>query len=164
MAAVIEAVLLFGELLAAAAGADDDANLAQFVAGHVFGLDTCVHKRFLHSRQSQRDGARYMRPVFGIDVVVLVEIHHFPRHLYGMVRRIETADAANAAQALARGAPEILAAHAIRADCSTTRRVIFRISITIRRHPRDPLPIRICDSVRGPATWRTYFAFTCPSV
>ena len=34
MAGVEEAVLLFGEILAAAAGADDDADAAQLVAGH----------------------------------------------------------------------------------------------------------------------------------
>ena len=88
LAGVIEAVLLLGEILAAAAGADHDADLAQFVARHGVRVEAGIRQRFRHAGRGQRHGARYVRPVLHLHVPVFVEfVGHLARDLYH-----ETAD------------------------------------------------------------------------
>ena len=87
VAGVIETVLLLGELLAAAAGADDHADAAQFLARHGGRLQAGIAQRFFHRGDAQRHGAGNVRTVLGRHVAILVEIHHLARHLHGMRRR-----------------------------------------------------------------------------
>ena len=83
MAGIEEPVLLFGEILAAAAGADNHADLAQFVARHGGGVEAGVCHRLGDAGHRQRHGARYVRPVLRVDVGRLVElVGHFARHLH----------------------------------------------------------------------------------
>ena len=73
-AGVEEAVLLFREILAAAAGADDHADPAQFVARHGVGVEARIRHRFGHAGRRQRHGARDVRAVLDLDVLLLVEL------------------------------------------------------------------------------------------
>ncbi len=107
VAGVIEAVLLLGEILAAAAGAHHDADAAQFVARHVLRLQAGVCERFRHAGQRQRHGARYVRPVFHLHVLFFVEfVGHLPRDLHLKRRRVEARNALHSADAVAAGLPE----------------------------------------------------------
>ena len=92
VAGVVEPVLLFGEILAAAAGADNDADAAQFVARHGVRVQARVRHRLADARRGQRHGARNVRPVFDIHVEAFVEfIGDFARHLHGEARGVEAA-------------------------------------------------------------------------
>ncbi len=117
MAAVVEPVLLFGEVLAAAAGADDHADLAQFVAGHALPIDPRVFQGFGHARRRQWNRARDMRPVFDLHVFLLVEfVRHFARDLHDEARRIEAGDSSHTAQAVPGGLPKAFTPDSVRAD------------------------------------------------
>ena len=114
LAGVIEAVLLLGKFLAASAGAQDDADLAELVARHAGGLDAGVGESFLHGGDSERRGAGDVRAVLGRDVILLAEAGHFSGHLDGIAGRVETGNAADAATPVAGGFPEGLPANTIR--------------------------------------------------
>ena len=83
MAGVVEPVLLFGEILAAAAGADDHADAAQFVARHRVDVEPGIRQRLGDAGSRQRDGARNVRPVLDLHVLLLVElIGHLAGYLH----------------------------------------------------------------------------------
>ena len=122
VAGVVEPVLFFGEIHAAAAGSDDHADAAQLVARHGANIHPGVFQRLGDARHRQRHGARNMRPVLYIDVQFLVEfIGYFARHLHGQTRRIEAGDPAHPAHAVPRGLPEALAPNTIGADRADSR-------------------------------------------
>jgi hypothetical protein len=62
-----------------------------------------------------------MRPVFGINVTLFVEIHNFAGDLRGVCGRVEARDPPNAADPVASGFPVGLAADSVGADCSNAR-------------------------------------------
>ena len=122
VAGVVEPVLLFGEIHAAAAGSDNHADAAQLVARHGANIHPGVFQGLADAGHRQRHGARNMRPVLCIDVQFLVEfIGHFARHLHGQTRRIEAGDPAHPAHAASRGLPEALAPNTIGADRADSR-------------------------------------------
>ncbi len=94
VAGVIEAVLLLGKFVAAAAGADDDADLPQFVASHRGGIDPRRVERFLHGGDRQRRDARHVRPVLGRDVILLAKSFDLARNLDREIGRVESGDRA----------------------------------------------------------------------
>src|SRR5689334_9426571 len=86
VARVIQPVLLFGKLLAAASGSDDDADTAQLVPRHRDRLEARVEQRFFNSGDAKRNGARYVLAVLGRDVEAFIEINHLAGDLHGVLR------------------------------------------------------------------------------
>ncbi len=117
LAGVVEAVLFLREVLAAAAGADHDADLPQFVTRHGVRVEPRILQRFRNACRSQWHGPRDVRPVLHGNVPVGVEfIGNFARHLYDEARRVEAGNAPYPAAAVSRGFPKTLAPDPIGAD------------------------------------------------
>ena len=75
LARVVEAVLLFGEVLAAAAGSDDHADAAQLVARHGARGRARHPPRASATLATASGTAREnVRPVLDLDVLLLVEL------------------------------------------------------------------------------------------
>src|SRR5208283_2531807 len=122
MAGVKEAVLLFGEILAAAAGADHDTDAAQFVARHVGWVQTGVFHRFRHAGHRQRHGARDVGTVLHVHVLLLVKLlRHLPCDLHLKWRWVETRNAPHSTDAIAAGLPKGLTTDSIWAHRANPR-------------------------------------------
>src|SRR5687768_17258308 len=114
MTGVVKAVLFFREILTAASGADQHANLAKLFARHPAILDAGVLKRLRDSRCRQWHGARNVRPIFDLDVLLVVEIvRNLTRDLNCIPAGIETRDPADATLSTLCGLPETLAPDSI---------------------------------------------------
>src|SRR5258706_13681932 len=118
MAGIVEPILLFRELLAAAAGPDDHAHAAQLVLGHALRLEASVDERLLNRSHAQRHRARDGLAVFRVHVPRFVEVHHLAGDLHRIAGRGEARDLADAADATPGGLPERLAPDPVRAYCS----------------------------------------------
>src|SRR5262249_58994915 len=64
-AAVVKAVLLFREILAATARTHNDANAAQLIAAHRLRLQAGLFQRFAKARYRHRHRARNIPAAFG---------------------------------------------------------------------------------------------------
>ena len=114
---IVKAVLFFGEVLAAAAGADDDTDAAELVARHAADIQPGVAHGFGHRRGSERYGAGNMRAILDFDVLLLVElVGNLSRYLHLITRRVKTGNAANPAHPIPGRLPKLLTADSIRAD------------------------------------------------
>src|ERR1035438_7171395 len=116
-AGIIQPVLLFGEIHAAATGAHDDADAAQLVARHVGDVEPGIRHGLGDAGRGQRDGARNVRAVLDLHVLFLVEfVGNLAGYLYLVRGRVEAGDPANPAHAVSRGFPKAFAPDSVRAD------------------------------------------------
>src|SRR5579871_354016 len=114
LARIVQPVLLFGEVLAASAGADDDADTAQFVAAHGGGIETSVIEGFGNAGGRQWHRAGDVRAILRFDVALLVEfVRYLAGHLHHESRWIKPRDAAHTASAGTRGLPKTFAADSV---------------------------------------------------
>ncbi len=116
VAAVVEPVLLFGELLRAAAGTDNHADRSQFVAGHAAGFHGCVGDGFARGGRAERNAARNVGTVLRLHLGGFVKTADFAGYLHLEAGGIEARDSSDTALAGPRGAPEVLSADAVGAD------------------------------------------------
>src|SRR5205823_1669823 len=117
MTGVVKAVLLFGEVLTAAAGSDDHADAAELIPRHRTSIQTRVLQRLGHAGRRQGNGARDMRPVLHLHVPLLVELgRDFPGYLHLVPCGIEARDPAHAADSVARCFPEPFSPNTVGAD------------------------------------------------
>src|SRR5579883_1501738 len=117
MTGVVETILLLGEILAAAAGTDDDPDAAKLIARHFAGLKTGVFHRLRDARHGEGDRARDVRAVFDVDVELFIKLgRNFAGNLHDVIRRVEAGNAPHAAAPASGGFPEAFAADPVGAD------------------------------------------------
>ena len=91
------------------------------IAIHRRRIESRRCERFARRRDRQRSHARHMRPIFRRDIILFAKALDFARDAHREVGGIEARDRADAADAVAGRAPELLHADAVRADRSYPR-------------------------------------------
>jgi hypothetical protein len=114
---VEQPVLLFGEILTAAAGTHDDADATQFVSRHGGVVESGIGHGLGHAGRGQRDGARNVRAVLDLHVLLLVElVGDFAGYLHLVRGRVEAGDPPDSAHTVPRGFPKAFTPDSVRAD------------------------------------------------
>src|SRR5215469_15909452 len=111
-----EAILLFGELLSATARAKNHANGALLLHRQPLRIDSRVGQGFTRSSDCQRDSARNMLALMGIDPGKLVKVLNLACNLHRKRARVKACDPLHTACASQNCATKSLVSNSIWAD------------------------------------------------
>ena len=88
--------MLLGKFLRAAAGAEDDADLALFLERHGDMIERGIFEGFRRRGHRQRNNARYVLAFARVDPSEFVEAGNLPRNVHRQAAGIEARDALDA--------------------------------------------------------------------